>query len=95
MYILRVSLPCTIYGLTALIPILIFQPKLGTLIPFKCPDGKSVGSAGDCQFDNCVALDDQLQLSWTVRDDQKMIDFRLCGCLSTDPKSVGVILTQN
>ncbi|XP_064399010.1 mucin-2-like isoform X2 [Halichondria panicea] len=61
------------------------KPKLGTLIPFKCPDGKSVGSAGDCQFDNCVALDDQLQLSWTVRDDQKMIDFRLCGCLSTDP----------
>lgn len=64
----------------------LIQSDLGTLIPFKCPDGKFVGSAGDCAFDNCVTLDDQLQLSWTLREAQEMIDFRLCGCLSTEPK---------
>ncbi len=73
----------------------LLQSGLGTLVPFKCPNGRSVGSARDCDFDNCAALDDQLQLSWTVRNDMQMIDFRLCGCLSGDPKSVGVSLTQN
>ncbi|XP_064398937.1 neurogenic locus notch homolog protein 3-like [Halichondria panicea] len=63
----------------------IIQSGLGTLVPFKCPNGRSVGSAKDCDFDNCAALDDQLQLSWTVRNDMQMIDFRLCGCLSSDP----------
>ncbi|XP_064398528.1 protein Skeletor, isoforms B/C-like [Halichondria panicea] len=63
----------------------IIQPGLGTLVPFKCPNRRSVGSARDCDFDNCAALDDQLQLSWTVRNDMQMIDFRLCGCLSGDP----------
>ena len=38
------------------------------------------------EFDNCMVLDDTLQLSWRVDNANSRVRFRLCGCASADAK---------
>ena len=53
-------------------------------IVFNNPGGG--GGGGDQKLRNCVPLNNQLQLSWTVNTtiQQPMATFTLCGCLRTD-----------
>ena len=34
---------------------------------------------------NCIPLDETLQLSWRVDNDNSQVNFRLCGCQSLKP----------
>ena len=54
-------------------------------IVFNNPGGGG-GGGGDQKPRNCVPLNNQLQLSWTVNTtiQQPMATFTLCGCLRTD-----------
>ena len=45
-------------------------------------------------FDNCKVLDETLQLSWRVDNDNSQVQFQLCGCTATDPKYVGITNTH-
>ena len=44
-------------------------------------------------FDNCKVLDETLQLSWRVDNDNSQVQFQLCGCTATDPKYVEITHT--
>ena len=44
-------------------------------------------------FDNCKVLDETLQLSWRVDNDNSQVQFQLCGC-ATDPKYVEITHTH-
>ena len=43
---------------------------------------KNPGGPGNTgpEFDNCKVLDNTLQLSWRVDNDNSQVRFRLCGC---------------
>ena len=38
------------------------------------------------EFDNCMVLDNTLQLSWRVDNSNSQVRFQLCGCTATDAR---------